>query len=321
MARLLTRIILLACLAFSASGCGSKGGCPSGQVQCSGACVDPVSYQTDANNCGACGVPCGVGATCLAGVCQCATGTTRCDALSPRCRDLMADPTACGSCSKVCSRPRESCGSGTCQCLAPNPSDCTTFCTNTQTDPQNCGAGVAGCGKACKPGASCAAGTCQCLAPNPDDCGALCTNRQTDPKNCGPCGTVCNATQTCVSGSCKCPTGPVAGCSGACCAGGTQCCTNACPTQHSNGLGQNYYDCNPLYSPRQTTVAAATAAADAWNTGTTFTTCDSYCLARQTGSKCAVWCYGISGFAGLVALNTTNNVCICPVVGSSPSWN
>src|SRR5229473_1016366 len=206
MARLLTRIILLACLAFSASGCGSKGGCPSGQVQCSGACVDPVSYQTDANNCGACGVPCGVGATCLAGVCQCATGTTRCDALSPRCRDLMADPTACGSCSKVCSRPRESCGGGTCQCLAPKPGDCTTFCTNTQTDPQNCGAGVAGCGKACKPGASCAAGTCQCLAPNPDDCGALCTNRQTDPKNCGPCGTVCNATQTCVSGSCKCPT-------------------------------------------------------------------------------------------------------------------
>jgi hypothetical protein len=132
---------------------------------------------------------------------------------------------------------------------------------------------------------------------------------------------VCNAAQTCVSGNCRCPKGPVAGCTGTCCAGGTQCCGNgACQTQHSNGLGQSYYDCNPLYSPGQTTLAAATAAADAWNAGTSFANCDAYCLARQTNTQCAVWCYGISSFAGRVALNTTNNVCLCPSA-TSPTWN
>jgi hypothetical protein len=114
----------------------------------------------------------------------------------------------------------------------------------------------------------------------------------------------------------------VAGCSGTCCPGGTQCCSNgACQTQHSNGLGQSYYDCNPLYSAAQTTSAAAKAAADAWNAGTDIPgICDAYCLSRQTASQCATWCYGISNFAGRVALNTTNNVCICPVAGS-PTWN
>jgi len=383
-----TRIILFACLALSASSCGSKGSCPSGQVLCGGVCTDPGSYQTDANNCGACGVTCGASGTCSGGLCQCA-GTSRCDALIPRCRDLKTDITACGSCTNVCTRPGESCangvcqcapktdcgtycantqtdalncgtcghvcprpgescGGGTCLCLAPKPNDCTTYCTNTQTDPQNC----AGCGIACKPAASCAAGTCQCLAPNPDDCGALCTNRQTDPQNCGTCGRVCIATgQTCVSGNCQCPQGqsvcgsacvpcppsavcvsnacqcpkgPVAGCSGTCCPGGTQCCGNgACQTQHSNGLGQSYFDCNPLYSPAQTTLAAATAAAKAWNDGpvTSSSTCgDPYCVARQTSTQCAVWCYGISNFAGRVGLNTTNAICICPT-GMSPNWN
>jgi hypothetical protein len=115
----------------------------------------------------------------------------------------------------------------------------------------------------------------------------------------------------------------VNGCNGACCAGGTQCCSNgACQTQHSNGLGQSYFDCNPIYTPAQTTQTAAMAAADAWSAGTTIvgTICDPYCLSRQTGSQCATWCYGGSNFAGLVRLNTANNACLCPTVQSRP-WN
>jgi hypothetical protein len=40
--------------------------CATGQMQCSGACVN---LQTDANNCGSCGMACASGQHCTAGVC------------------------------------------------------------------------------------------------------------------------------------------------------------------------------------------------------------------------------------------------------------
>ncbi|MFL5439322.1 MAG: hypothetical protein ACJ79W_09195, partial [Myxococcales bacterium] len=93
-------------------------------------------------------------------------------------------------------------------------------------------------------------------------------------------------------------------------------------TQHNNGLGQLYFDCNFLYSPQNpTTEQAATAAANAWSAiGTNRGICDPFCIGRQTGSQCAVWCYGGSNVAGRVSLNTLSNVCVCPNPGS-PTWN
>lgn len=156
-------------------------------------------------------------------------------------------------------------------------------------------------------------------------CNATCVNRQTDEQSCGTCGTACATGATCTSGACRCPQGPTLGCNGACCSGGNQCCAagGACQTQHSNGLGQHYFDCNPPYAPARTTLAAARAAADAWSAGTTYEgiVCDPYCVARQTASQCAVWCYGISPLAGRVGL-TNSIVCqgACPYAGYQ-TWN
>ncbi len=368
-------LLALSALALALAGCPSKEDtdCPSGQVRCGGICVDPASFQTDAGNCGSCGVACGDG-TCSGGVCQCTGGTTLCDGLNPRCRDLQTDEGACGACTTSCvaTFPGSVCQAGSCACGGANPDSCTTFCTDLQTDPENC-AGAGGCGHPCPlVNDVCEAGTCTCPASLPDPCPTgtptACVNLETDPTNCGSCGTICplandvcqggscacpagaptacgttcvntqtdeqhcggcNAAcatgATCTSGACLCPKGPTTGCGGTCCAGGTGCCAaGACQTKHANGLGQSYFDCNPLYAPAQTTQAAALAAADAWNPGTTYvgTVCDPYCVARQTASQCAVWCFGISNVAGRVGLNGISNVCsaACPGL-SSPTWN
>jgi hypothetical protein len=47
-------------------------GCATGTVMCNGTCVDE---QTDASNCGGCGVACPGGTSCVAGSCQCPSGT------------------------------------------------------------------------------------------------------------------------------------------------------------------------------------------------------------------------------------------------------
>jgi hypothetical protein len=158
-------------------------------------------------------------------------------------------------------------------------------------------------------------------------CGATpgaCVDRQTDENHCGACDNRCATGATCAGGVC-CPSGrPV--CGEACCAGGDACCGSACQPAHQNGLGSTYFSgCDAPYSPSQTTEQAARRAADAWAPGTTYvgtTGCDVSCLGRQTATSCAVWCYGASGTAGRVGVNTINNSCAaaCPGFGS-PVWN
>ncbi len=84
------------------------------------------------------------------------------------------------------------------------PNLCNGTCTNTQTDPNNCGQ----CGNACAPEQSCTAGSCACPAAAPVACGsgtfAICTNTQTDPNNCGSCGVACTAQfPLCINAACS----------------------------------------------------------------------------------------------------------------------
>jgi len=116
------------------SNCGGDcSGCP-GTVACGNFCADT---QTDPGNCGVCGVACGSGQTCTGGECV----------------PLCADNGVCTS-SGYCAT---ACPTGSALCGAASSGESTSFCSNEQTDPLNCGA----CGIACPSGQSCVAGACQ----------------------------------------------------------------------------------------------------------------------------------------------------------------
>ena len=78
------------------------GGCGAGLVDCADGrgCVDLAS---DAFNCGACGVSCGLNQYCASGTCaglSCLDGTVDCGVGS--CVDLQGDSGHCGACGHVC---------------------------------------------------------------------------------------------------------------------------------------------------------------------------------------------------------------------------
>ncbi len=91
----------------------------------------------------------------------------------------------------------------------PGATDCAGVCTNTNTDPRNCG----GCGHKCVQGETCVptsiGSLCNCLPPNTFCGGARCdilpcscSNLQTDLDNCGACGNACPIGTDCQGGAC-----------------------------------------------------------------------------------------------------------------------
>jgi stigma-specific protein Stig1 len=130
-------------------------------------------------------------------------------------------------------------------CAPPQPDACgvgtSQFCTDLQTDLDNCGQCGnacpfwAGCAQgACYPPPSCAPGTCgdcgnvcafwetcsdgqcaePCVEPTPDGCGSsfggppqYCTDLSTDSANCGTCLRACSEGEICQGGGCVCANG------------------------------------------------------------------------------------------------------------------
>ena len=75
-----------------------------------------VNKLTNDSNCGACGMACMNGQTCVGGVCtsQCGMGQTLCGTF---CFNLSTDPSHCGACNTVCSNQHmgpPTCAAGTC---------------------------------------------------------------------------------------------------------------------------------------------------------------------------------------------------------------
>jgi hypothetical protein len=170
-----------------------------------------------------------------------------------------------GSCSYSCSNGAFTQVTNTCanQC-ADNRKD------GAETD-VDCGGGTcAACavGKSCILNSDCATNACdavsltcvasQCADHRQDgnetgvDCGGgTCTG-------CAA-GISCRANSDCASNDCD----TVAGVCGNACGAAGFCSPNVCQTTHTNGLGQSYYDCNPLNTFSMT---AATEAATAYET-------------------------------------------------------
>ncbi len=91
MARIPGTTALLLALALAAACDTEVVACrPEGETRCAGVCRDAASFQTDPDNCGACGVVCG-----LSG---CADGACQCGGLTPlACGDACCAGPCCGS--------------------------------------------------------------------------------------------------------------------------------------------------------------------------------------------------------------------------------
>jgi hypothetical protein len=185
-----------------ATACSESSPCPIGSSCCSGRCLDT---QSDAANCGACGMACATGQACCAGACVAtATSAAHCGRCGNVCEATNATPAcAAGACGLgACTT-----GYGDCDSNAANGCE-----TDTRTDLSHCGA----CGRACTAGtnarALCVDGACQTTCAsgfadcdnNPaNGCEA---NTVTSPASCGACGVACppftNAATVCAQGAC-----------------------------------------------------------------------------------------------------------------------
>src|SRR5258706_8920753 len=87
---------------------------------------------------------------------------------------------------------------------------CPSGCSNTDGDPQNCGA----CGTQCGPGLVCNAGKCGCGA-GLTNCSGHCVDLDRDPSNCSACAKPCAGGQACTAGGGACPNNGML-CSGYC---------------------------------------------------------------------------------------------------------
>jgi hypothetical protein len=181
--------------------------CPAGQLECGAICADP---DTDAQNCGDCGIACDPGKSCVGGACisDCPAGQTFCG----ECADTQTDATNCGGCGITC-RVGATCNAGTCACPTGqiicgegcvDPSSSTLFC-GASGDCMGANVGM-GCSGVCVGGAceaACPTGTTRCT--NGDT--PICADVTTHPMHCGMCGMACpagtNERATCAAGACS----------------------------------------------------------------------------------------------------------------------
>ncbi len=219
-------------LAVVLAGCADPivgGQCQSGLTACSGLCVDLMS---DPHHCGGCGITCGNGVACIAGVC----GGSRDASVGEGGSDGgvgMDGSLLDGGRDGAVTMPDGSTHDGSIvdgsiidgsivdgsiidgsivgdggiigdPTIVPcdlGERSCSGVCVRPETDPSNCG----GCGIMCTSGQFCSAGTCMaaCVAPTLR-CGGRCIDVTSDADNCGACGTRCPS-GICIASACADP--------------------------------------------------------------------------------------------------------------------
>jgi hypothetical protein len=275
-------------------GCASE--CTASQIPCP-AGPNPTfcaSYLSDNNNCGGCGIKCGVLEQCVAtspssaqcfSTCLLDGGQIACgiDSGSPYCANDLTDNNNCGFCGNACnpSTTLTTCtantGSASCQtectaaqkaCGTGNPG---AFCASIKTDNNHCG----DCNIACGALTNCQDGGCATTCgANQVPCGLdsgspYCANNKTDNNNCGTtsanaCGHKCNTLEVCGGGTCG------TGC------GAFTLCTSDAGAQSCVDLGSDTSNCGSCFHAcgGGTPVCSASGAP---NTGTCCATGQTSC--------------------------------------------
>lgn len=190
--------------------CGFE--CTSGLMACGNACVDT---SRDAQNCGTCGQRCTGGKQCMAGSCECPTGTHDCSGSCARDDAVTSCGTSCTACRSGVSRATDLCEGGRCtyRC-AFGTSDCGRACVDQLSDNRNCGA----CGKICTGGKTCSVGVCVCPSGR-HDCSGTCVDNNsklTCGSSCTPCPEPAGATASCDGTRCSSSCDSGVSCFGAC---------------------------------------------------------------------------------------------------------
>jgi hypothetical protein len=213
--------------------------CTSNQECCQGKCRNSSFFQHDHNNCGACGVKCPTGASCVDGNCVCRGRRTLCNNRCVPNVQFVLDSLNCGSCGHRCAEGQFCCG-GTCvsavDCAENQYLDlltCTCQCATVRRSDICCPYGQVcrpdtGC---CSPlGGSCGIGGEQC-------CSGYCRDGVCA---CVPSGGRCSenfdcCTGVCLDGKCVAPT------QGTACTSDTDC----GPASHC-GTGGQCVACQPI---------------------------------------------------------------------------
>jgi hypothetical protein len=312
----------------STDACHAAGACDPQTGQCSNPAASDGTACDD-------GSPCTAFDRCQSGVCASTTAAScddgnactsdGCDAAygcfntAVSCNDN--DPNTADSCDRQtgCQHTPIACPYGSATCGQSQPCKINLF-----TDLNNCG----GCNNACPPvfnGVStCSNGACTVGVCNPgfSDCdhqlGDGCETQLNTNFNCGQCNLVCPNGFSCTNGACvsPCPPGVPANCPG-----------GTCSVVHSNGVGQNYFDCAPKGTPGQSATYTLTMAQEARAAWGQPSIADNLvgCIGgndgvlRQTATSCSVWIYN-GPLSGRVRQTLTSNDCFCPFDTNNPSW-
>jgi hypothetical protein len=223
------RILVAVAVALAASACSKEAapGCPTGQTDCAGVCVD---LKSDRLHCGVCTTACEAGNICDgAGKCalSCQAELLSCGGV---CTDAKTSRAHCGASAdctgdaagKACA-DGELCVAGSCQLSCPKDQlACGGACIDPATSRTFCGATAAcagdNAGKACGEGELCVAGSCQLSCPKGQlVCEGVCVNPATSRSFCGATadcagdhkGKACLAGEICGGEACgtSCPAG------------------------------------------------------------------------------------------------------------------
>lgn len=153
-----------------------------------------VKWDSNRENCGACGNNCGEDNECNEGVCkQTCTRTEGDKTITTHNVDIMNDSMHCGACNSTCPKG-STCKQGVCKAGSSNRLTCDTKDIHrADRDISHCGS----CNNKCAADTTCDQGICGTT------CGDY-TNihLSNDSANCNTCGSKCPANQVCYNGKC-----------------------------------------------------------------------------------------------------------------------